>query len=144
MTDYSITYVHNSFHIRRYLANQGGVPIGHFSVLTEMIFLLIAPLEQLGYELPERLWPDISSGRFFAGFLREEHGLSLRDLPTYVHKFEDDRKPVLAKAYPEDLLPLFRRYFREVWLPTRAPGYFAERDPAALPYLEVLLQRLAA
>lgn len=43
------------FHLRRYLANQGGVPVGHFSILTELTFCLIAPMEALGYTLPEKL-----------------------------------------------------------------------------------------
>lgn len=132
------------FHIRRYLANQGGVPVGHFSVLTEMTLLLIAPLENFGYELPESLWPDISSGSMFARFLRIEHGVETDQMPTYVHTFEDSRKPVQPKAYPEWLLPHFRRYFREVWLPTRAVDYFEERDPHALPSLQLLMARLAA
>lgn len=134
----------HSFHIRRYLANQGGVPVGHFSVLTEMTLLLIAPLEDYGYLLPERLWPDISSGSMFARFLRAEYGIETDQMPTYVHTFEDRRKPVQPKAYPEWLLPHFRRYFREVWLPTRAMDYFGDKDPRALPYLKQLLDRLAA
>jgi hypothetical protein len=132
------------FHIRRYLANQGGVPAGHFSILTEMTFLLIGPMEMLGYQLPERLWPDISSGKMFARFLREEHGIDTALLPTYIHYFEDGRKPVQAKAYPERLLPHFRAHFRDVWLPQRAPEYFAERDTLALQYLPKLLGQRAA
>ncbi|MCP2016826.1 hypothetical protein [Qipengyuania citrea] len=134
----------NSYHITRYLANQGGVPVGHFSVLTEMTFLLIAPLEELGYELPERLWPDISSGSMFARHLREECGIDTDRMPTFVQSFQDGRKPVQPKAYPERLLADFRSYFREVWLPTRAWAYFEEKDPTALPYLKQLLDRLAA
>ena len=132
------------FHIRRYLANQGGVPAGHFSVLTEMVFLLIGPMEMLGYQLPERLWPDISSGRMFARFLREEHNIDADTMPTYIHYFEDGRKPVQAKAYPEHLLPHFRAHFRDTWLPQRAPEYFAERDALALQYLPKLLGKRAA
>jgi hypothetical protein len=45
------------FHLRRYLANYNNVPVGHFSVLTEMTLTLIAPLEVMGYTLPESLWP---------------------------------------------------------------------------------------
>ena len=33
------------YHLRRYVANHQNVPIGHFSVLTEMTQLLIAPME---------------------------------------------------------------------------------------------------
>lgn len=127
------------FHLRRYLANQGNVPAGHFSILTELTLCLVAPLEALGYRLPEKLWPDISSGKMFAKFLRDEHGVDTNALPTYVHVFEDQRAAVQAKAYPEELLPHFRRHFREVWLPKRAADYFADRDPLALTYLPRLL-----
>jgi hypothetical protein len=75
----------------------------------------------------------------FCGFLRKEHGIDSNELPAYVHFFEDRRRPVLAKAYPEELLAPFRRHFREVWLPEKARGYFAARDPRALDYLPRLL-----
>ncbi|WP_267378078.1 MULTISPECIES: KilA-N domain-containing protein [unclassified Sphingomonas] len=132
------------FHIRRYLANQYSVPTGHFSVLTELTLLLIAPMEALGYSLPERLWPDISSGRMFAKFLRDEHGIDTDAMPTYIHTFEDKRQPVRAKAYPEKMIHHFRAHFRNVWLPQRAADYFADRDGAALAYLPRLLTRRAA
>jgi hypothetical protein len=127
------------FHLRRYLANYNNVPIGHFSVLTEMTLTLVAPLEVMGYTLPEKLWPDISEGRMFASWLRLEYGIKATDLPTYKHIFEDDRWPVYARAYPERLLGDFRRHVREVWMPTRSVSYFKERDSVALPFLLQLL-----
>lgn len=132
------------FHIRRYLANQANVPVGHFSILTELTLCLIGPMEALGYRLPEKLWPDISSGRMFAKFLRDTHGIDTDAMPTYRHDFEDRRPSVYAKAYPERLLHHFRAHFREVWLPERAADYFADRDPVALSYLPRLLPRRAA
>lgn len=54
------------YHLRRYVANQPNVPVGHFSVLTEMTQLLIAPMEIMGYTLPEHMLPDISHGKMFA------------------------------------------------------------------------------
>lgn len=132
------------FHLRRYIANQGNVPIGHFSVLTELTMCLIAPMEALGYRLPEKLWPDISQGLMFAKFLRDTHKVNTDAMPTYLHVFEDNRQPVMAKAYPERLLPAFRAHFRDVWLPSRAADYFAERDTAALAYLPRLLTKRAA
>lgn len=132
------------FHIRRYLANQANVPVGHFSILTELTLCLIGPMEALGYRLPEKLWPDISSGRMFAKFLRDAHGIDTNAMPTYRHDFEDCRPSVYAKAYPERLLHHFRAHFREVWLPERAADYFADRDPVALSYLPRLLPRRAA
>lgn len=127
------------FHLRRYVMNQNNVPTGHFSILTEMVFALIGPLEAYGYRMPESMWPDISQGLMFCKFLRDAHGVDTKTLPTYTHVFEDRRAPVQAKAYPEELLVPFRRYVREVWMPQRATAYFQERDPKALKYLPKLL-----
>ncbi len=129
-------------HIRRYLLNQGAVPVGHFTVLQEITFILTGPLEALGYELAEHFLPDGSLGKMFCAYLRDEHGYNTATLPKYTHKFEDGRK-VSANAYPDDLLALFRKYALNVWLPGRAPKYFKDRDPAALPFLN-LLPALAA
>lgn len=126
------------YHLERYVMNFFNVPPGHFSVLTEMTQALIAPLELMGYTLPEKLWPDISEGKMFANWLREQ-GIEPKALPTYLHQFRDGRPSVRAKAYPEHLLGIFRWHFREVWLPKRAMDYFAERDQVALAYLPKLL-----
>ena len=104
-----------------------------------MTLTLIAPLEVLGYTLPESLWPDISEGKMFANWLRQEYSIEAADLPTYRHVFEDGRRAVFARAYPETLLGDFRRHVREVWMPMRSIPYFKERDRDALPYLFRLL-----
>lgn len=126
------------YHLRRYIANQHNLPVGHFSILAEMITSLIGPMEMMGYTLPERLLPDISEGRIFCRWLRENHGIDTDALPTYIHEYEDGRR-VRAKAYPEHLLPAFRRHFREEWLPKHAEQYFRSRDSEALAYLPKLL-----
>lgn len=127
------------YHLRRYIANMPNLPHGHFSILTEMTIALIAPLEILGYTLPERYWPDISEGRMFCKWLRDEKGIDTDKLAVYAHVFEDRRPAVQAKAYPNHLLADFRRHLVEVWLPLRSHDFFKERDPAALPYLKRLL-----
>lgn len=127
------------FHVRRYVANQRNVPVGHFSVLTEITLGLIGPMEAGGYTLPESMWPDISEGRIFARWLRDAKGVDTDDMPTYSHEFEDGRRSCQAKAYPNAWLAEFRRHFLEEWLPKHGPRYFSERDPAALPYLTPLL-----
>jgi hypothetical protein len=131
------------YHLRRYMANVLNVPVGHFSILTELTQALIGPMEAIGYTLPQHLWPDISEGRMFCKMLRDEHGVDTEKLPTYLHIFDDGRPPVWAKAYPEELLPHFRRHFREVWLPQMAADYFGKRDPRALQYLPRLLPKKA-
>lgn len=127
------------FHLRRYVANQRNVPRGHFSVLNEIAVGLIAPLEAQGYTLPEHMWPDISEGQIFARWLRERHGVDTAAMPSYVHEFEDGRRPRLARAYPNEWLAEFRDHFENIWIPERALYYFKERDPKALPYLPALL-----
>jgi hypothetical protein len=128
------------YHMRRYVKNRRNVPDGYFSVLTEMMQAIIAPMEDDGYTLPERMLPDISQGRMFCRFLRDQFDIDTELLPTYNHHYEDGRV-VRAKAYPENLLPHFRRHLREVWIPQRAEGYFREKDPRALAHLPKLLPR---
>jgi hypothetical protein len=127
------------FHVRRYVMNQKNVPPGHFSVLSEITLALIGPMEAEGYTLPEKLWPDISQGLIFARWLREKKGINTDEMPTYKHEFEDGRPPILAKAYPNELLPYFRQHFAEIWLRYRAVKYFREREAEALEYLPKVL-----
>lgn len=126
------------YHLRRYVANQGAVPHTHFSVLNELILGLIAPLESAGYTLPESLVPDISQGKMFARWLREEKGIDTNAMPTYEHKYEDGRV-VQAKMYPAELLYDFRVHFNGTWMPKQAKKYFEPRDPAALPFIDQVL-----
>ena len=125
------------YHLRRYMANMSNVPNGHFSMLNEMTIALIAPLEHMGYVLPDNMVPDISEGRMFSKFLRD-HGEDPDGMPRYTHVYEDGRA-ISARAYPNAILPMFRRHFVEEWMAKRALEYFGPRDPAAIPYIEKLL-----
>jgi hypothetical protein len=125
------------YHVSRYMANRAAIPVTHFSMLNELLFALIAPLEVEGYTMPEKLVPDISEGKMFCRWLREEKGIDTDSLPTYRHEYGDGRV-VNAKLYPNQLLAEFRRHFHEVWLPRRAKAYFADRDPKALQYLPAI------
>ncbi len=127
------------YHLRRYVANQQNVPTGHFSILSELTIALIAPMESMGYSLPESMVPDISHGMMFCKWLRSK-GIDTDALPKYWHIYEDGRR-VQAKAYPESLLADWRRHFREEWMPNKAIEYFRTRDSEALPYLPKLLPK---
>ena len=60
--------------------------------------------------------------------------------PFAIHAaLRDVRQQVPAKAYPESLLPDFRKHFREEWLPNRALEYFQRRDGEALQFLPKLI-----
>jgi len=125
------------YHLRRYMANRSSVPPTHFSILNELIIGLIAPLEHHGYTLPENMLPDASEGRMFAKWLRDK-GIDTDAMPTYSHRFEDGRV-VTPKMYPISLLEEFRTHFYGTWIPSRMNGYFSERDPSALPFVDRVL-----
>ena len=131
---------HMPVHVQRYLKNKAKVPPTHFSMLNEIYLNLLAPLEDYGIIPPDKMMPDISTGRMFSGFLRKK-GFDPDAFPTYKHEFVDSaRMPVNARLYPIEHLPEFRRYFHDVWLPQRATKYFEERYPEALPALDRVLQ----
>lgn len=127
------------YHLQRHMDNLAKVPPTHFSILQEMTATLIAPLEVHGYRLPDAMVPDISQGKMFAKFAREQLHLDTDALPTYKHSFPDGRVAD-AKLYPVEVLGPFRRFISEVWMPKRAHGYFRERDPRGLPALDRVLQ----
>jgi hypothetical protein len=125
------------YHLKRYMANRSEIPHTHFSMLNEMIFGLIGPLEEMGYTLPDNMLPDISGGKMFSVFLRSK-GFETNQMLTYRHGFEDGRV-VYPRLYPNSVLALFREHFNEVWLPKRAIAYFESKDPKAVAYLQKLL-----
>lgn len=125
------------YHLRRYMANMNNVPIGYFSMLNEVTISLIAPMEQLGYVLPQNLLPDGSLGKVFSKHLRSK-GHDVDSFPKYQHIYEDGRDfPV--RAYPNEQLADLRKYFIEVWLKDKSIEYFKKRDENALPYLNRIL-----
>ena len=125
-------------HLERYMLNRSKVPYTHFSMLNELMLNLIAPLEQSGYTMPEEILPDISEGRMFCKWLRDNREIEPKTFPTYEHEYPDGRV-VEAKLYPIELYPDFRRHFNEIWLPMAAPKYFAKRDQIALQFVQTLL-----
>lgn len=126
------------YHLERYMENRGKVPHTHFSILGELTICLVAPLEDAGYTIPDTMVPDISEGRMFAKWLRDEKGIDTNALPTYRHRYPDGRV-VDAKMYPIEVLADFRKHFNEVWLPQKAVSYFKERDPKALSHMPKML-----
>lgn len=130
------------YHLKRYLLNRTNIPNGYFSVFSEIAITLIAPLEDLGYELPDKMIPDISQGRIFADWVRKEKHLDPDSFPTCKHEYPDGRIIEGVKLYPNSLLGDFRDHFNNVWLQEKAVSYFKERDEKALPYLSKLILSL--
>lgn len=125
-------------HLNRYLQNDSKIPQGYFSILQETGLSLFGPLHNLGFEIPKGWVPDISVGRLYCAWLRDEHQIDTDALLTYRHDYLDGRPLVDAKAYPENLLPDFRNWFRSQWLPVHGVKYFKQKDPASLPFLDRL------
>ena len=131
--------------IERYKDNIHKIPGDYFSVISEMYVRLYAELEKVGYSIPNKgeggkqLMPDISVGRGFARFLKENKSEHWNTHKKYTHTFPDDRQ-VEANMYKIDALPMFIRYVNERWLFENASDYFKTRDPIALEYLPKLLE----
>jgi hypothetical protein len=126
------------YHIMRYMANRSEIPHTHWSMLNELTFAIIAPLESEGYTLPDSMVPDISEGKMFCNWLRKVRGVEPSVFPSYTHRYADGRA-VSARLYPNELLAEFRAHLHGVWIPTRMMSYFQEKDPKALAYLPKLL-----
>ena len=134
------THPYMPVHVQRFLKNRAKIPHTHFSMLNEIYLNLFATLEDYGIIPPDRMMPDISTGRMFSDFLRRK-GIDPEAFSTYEHEFVDSSRPTVnARLYPIEHLPEFRRYFNEVWLPQRAKAYFEKRFPKALPLLPRILQ----
>ena len=129
-------------HVRRYLVNQNKIPGTHFSMLNQMIFRLLAPLEGHGYILPDRFMPDISLGKMFSGWLRE-NGHDPDSFPSYRHEFVDNRRTVEARLYPNEVMTEFNVQL-DNWLRGKAREYFGKRDEAAILPLDRVLTELPA
>jgi hypothetical protein len=90
-------------------------------------------MEGEGYTLPEHLIPDISQGKMFSKWRRDEKKFDRSSFPKYKHRYLD-RRTVLARLYPNELLADFRSHFHSVWPRERAEAYFQTRDQAALEF----------
>lgn len=130
------------YHLKRYLLNRSKIPVGYFSMFNEIVTALIAPLEEQGYTLPDKLVPDISEGKIFCNWLRDVKNIDPSQFPTYEHEYGDGRKIPGVRLYPDTLLPEFRAHFNNVWLLERATEYFKKKDTKALPFLAKMMDEL--
>ena len=133
------------YHIRRYLINRSKMRPTHFSMLDQMTIKLLGPLESKGYIIPDRLMPDISLGKMFSQWLRDNDYDPYDDdiFPTYEHVFDDGkRRPVQARLYPNELMTNINLYL-EGWIRNgKALKYFADRDMNAIAPLEKVFAEL--
>lgn len=129
--------------IRRYNENWDRVSAGHFSVFNEMVMHLWGRFEMVGHVMADRApdgkenRPDVSAGRLFSEWIKENHPEVSASFSYYIHKTPEWEGAV--RQYPRSLLPLFLEFLDEEWIPKHAPRYFKTRDAAALPYLQKIL-----
>lgn len=119
----------------RYMENDGRVPLGYFSILQETGVALYGPLHKLGFDIPSNWIPDISVGKMFCAWLRENKGVDTSTLETYQHDYLDGRV-VPANIYPNDFLVDYRHWFGTVWLPQQGVKYFKKKDPQCLTFID--------
>lgn len=129
----------------RYKDNLHKIERGYFSVISELFVTLGTELSKYGYDIPDKgvdgkgLYPDISVGKTFANYLKRIDHPDKDKYKHYKHSFSDDRFDCDARMYHLDLLPAFRNFVFDEWVPNYAHSYFKTRDPKALDYLPKLL-----
>lgn len=111
--------------------------LGYWSMLNKMVELFALPLEHNGFEIPENIIPDISTGILFNKFLRAKGYIPEKICKTYLHIYPDGREIPGVRQYPDSLYPLFTEWFQKEWLQKRCAKYIIERtDEVVLPYLQ--------
>ena len=104
------------------------VPSGYFCIFRE-IADVFATLFSKGIDPGTRMILDISVGSHWAthwrtGKLAERYGEKAQFNHYYPDYFRQSfSNPQLAACYPEDALPAFRRWMRDVYVPTKMPAY---------------------
>jgi len=117
---------------------------GYFSVISELFIRIYGRFEQVGYQIPNKAFdgkeirPDVSVGKLFAQYLRDNHPQMSDSHKMYSHKFPNGMT-VDARQYKNDLLPIFIKFVDEVWMPQCAAKYLGDRDREALQFLPKLL-----
>lgn len=115
------------------------VPLGYFCVFNELSDLM-ASLISNGANPGTRMILDISVGRTWASHWKDA-GLAAKFGPrakfphNYPNYFPQSwSNPQEANCYPEDALPTFRRWMREVYVPHKMPVYLkGQVDQKKLP-----------
>ena len=141
---YGINRLETPNFVIRFNENWERTEKGYFSVISELFIRLYGKFESAGYQIPNKAFdgkeirPDVSVGRLFADYLRENHPEYASSYKMYNHKFPNGYE-FEARQYKNEILPVFIKYVDDHWIPARAQNYFKRRDPVALDYLPKLL-----
>lgn len=147
--DNAIPAVWQQFHDRVSLAFNE-VPAGYFSVFKELSDMIVTLIHS-GANIGSDFIPDISVGLTWAAYWKKE-GLSEKygSRKEYIHSYpsyfpQSASNPQKPYCYPDESLPVFRRWMREVYLPTKFPAYLNKKvRERILPasFAEISLQAL--
>ncbi|MDN3581949.1 BRO-N domain-containing protein [Mucilaginibacter flavus] len=117
---------------------------GHFSVISELFIRIYGRFEQVGYQIPNKAFdgkeirPDVSVGRLFSQYLKDNYPSITDTHKMYSHKFPNGMT-VDARQYKNEILPVFIKFIDEVWMPQCAAKYLGDRDKLSLEFLPKLL-----
>lgn len=116
------------YHHDRISLVQSAAPDGYFIIFNEVSGMII---DLINADLPvnDKTIPDISVGRCWgdhwtANGFDNAYGARIQYDHNYPSYYPQSAKnPLPAKAYPNEALPEFRRWFRHEYLTTRFPKY---------------------
>jgi len=121
----------------------GRIPSGYFCIFSETVEL-ISQLEVHGYEFPDHLIIDISIGKCWCNYMRNELGIDPDDVcMKYNHWYPGQPHPVKARIYPLQLLPTFRSWFDICYSRQQMLQYMKKNAPEALPAVNRFLGLIA-
>ena len=116
----------------RVTAAYGGIPTAYFSVFKEMADIIVELIRH-GADVGVHFVPDISVGKLWSAHWGEnDYDFIYGARRQYPHSFPDyfpqaASNPQPSYCYPEDALPAFRKWMREVYLPDRLPSYLSQK-----------------
>lgn len=143
---YDSTKIQTPNFIIRFNDNWDRTERGYFSVIGELFIRLYGRFEQVGYQIPNKAFdgkeirPDVSVGRLFSDYLKEEYPELVGKYKMYKHKFQNGME-FDARQYENEILPIFIKFVDDIWIKQHSERYFKPRDPAALSYLPKLLAK---
>ncbi|MTJ14658.1 KilA-N domain-containing protein [Anabaena sp. UHCC 0187] len=98
------------------------LPNGTWCIFEE-ICKLMRNLEAKGVALHDRATIDISVGRTWCDWLREEENYDTSSLEQYPHYYPDNRDLQFVKIYPFELLGKFHQWLQDTYIPDKFPTY---------------------
>lgn len=110
----------------------GAVPVGYFSIFKEMIELT-GQLITRGVRVDHKTIPDISLGIAWGKhWVDRRYDDEFGPRVVYAHSYppsypQSKSNPQPVYCYPEDALPVFRRWVRDVYLKDGLPKYLSSK-----------------